>query len=64
MKVILRPAAKQLIQLGTKVITPSNEYYYLPYWYRDNKDGTFEQLSFDQLPKDLKETIKELHGLK
>jgi hypothetical protein len=31
---------------------------FFPYWFREDSDGVFEMVNFDQLPESLKEVVK------
>lgn len=33
-------------------------WFYIPYWFRENKDGTFTVFSFEKLPQDLRDFMK------
>jgi len=36
------------------------DWYYQPFWYKKLGDGLFQQFSFEELPTELKNEIKEL----
>lgn len=57
MKLKINKPQRKFLKRMSKVMTKDYEYYHIPFWYRDNKDGTFDQLSFDCLPEDLKDAI-------
>jgi hypothetical protein len=39
------------------------EYMYLPFWFKKTGDKyILERFSFDQLPKELKEELKQIRG--
>ena len=48
---------------ATVIITKDdNHYYFLPYWFLDTKEGSYELYPLGRLPEDLKEAIKNLRG--
>ena len=48
---------------ATIIITKDdNHYYFLPYWFLDTKEGSYELYPLGRLPEDLKEAIKNLRG--
>jgi len=63
-KINLTEEQAKLITAHTsgKITTPSGqEFYYVPYWFTKNEDGSWERLSIDSLPDDAK---KQLEGLR
>ena len=48
-----------LAKLGKMIYTKEgNKYLYLPFWFKENQDGTFTIISSDKLPDDLLESLK------
>lgn len=46
------------------VVYAGEIYYYMPYWFKDLGNGKFEQIRFENLPKDVIDLInKERNGL-
>lgn len=44
---------------SSNIVTNGNSYHYLPFWYKENKDGTFTPYSTENLPNELQTAIKE-----
>lgn len=40
----------------------NDEWYYIPYWFRQIGENTFELFTFDKLPESLKEQISKLRN--
>ena len=49
MKFKFAKAGIKFLKSFTRVSVNNTDYYYMPYWYRDNKDGTMEQIKFENL---------------
>jgi hypothetical protein len=46
--------------ISSKITTDSSVYYYMPFWFKTtNKKNVFEVCTFEYLPKDLKNYIKQ-----
>lgn len=59
MKIVLTEDQKDFLNMGSRIITPEFKYSYIPYWFREDKEGNFEMFILDKLPEDLVEKIKE-----
>ena len=63
MKIKLTKSQQKLFKFyGTIHFNSSNneEFYYLPFWIKKNRDETFELLRYDELPKELIDDIKSM----
>lgn len=49
----------ELLNTGNIINTVNKKYYYLPFWFEEDKDNNFKILNFDSLPNELIEIIKE-----
>ena len=61
MKVIVKaqelaPFLKE--QASIVQINVHTTYFFIPYWFKDNNDGTFEAFSFDHLPQELVDAVQ------
>lgn len=45
-----------IVKMGSRI----EEYYYLPFWFKDIGDGLFELHNFENLPENLKQKINYL----
>lgn len=43
---------------NASVVYGSETYYYMPYWFKVLADGKFEQIRFEDLPKEVIEILK------
>lgn len=50
--------------IASKIFLPTGEeYYFIPFWFKQIKPGnSFEIITFDKLPKEVKEAIKTIRG--
>ena len=44
------------------MISEDERYYYYPFWVRFDKDDLMEPISFDHLPPDLRNALKEMRN--
>lgn len=47
-------------ETATIVCVGEKVYYHLPYWYEKVSDDTYKELSYEKIPCELKNYIKEL----
>ena len=65
MKLNLTPEQISLIKSPTSgkvTMKDGREFYYVPYWFTQNPDGTMERLNFDQLPDDVQEHMSTIRN--
>jgi len=63
MKIKLTKEQFHLINsMGTKINDEANDYYYLPFWFKDCGDGEFEIIQFEKLPQIVFEMVEHLRG--
>ena len=59
MKIQLTPSEEVFIKRISNVISVDNEnWFFMPFWYKDLGNGRFEEVGFEQLPENVKEYIK------
>lgn len=64
MKILLTPVQEQtLLSFGSMVQKGSN-YYYFPFFFREEGGGIYDQLSWDELPAFIKDQILRIRGIK
>jgi len=64
MKIELTNQQIQLLEMGKKINTGKNTWYYLPYWYKHVEGNTFEEISLEQLPEGLKKYLENIKNKK
>ena len=64
MKVKLSKSQRKLLKKGSCLITGKGDtFYYLPYWYKKtNEKGVYEEITYDHLPNELSELLKQLRN--
>lgn len=63
-KINLTEEQKKLLNHNAKTVRVNgNTYYYLPFWFKDNKDGTFNMYHLEEkLPTELVSVINGERG--
>ena len=51
--------SKQVQDFLTQHTVVDEKYFYIPFWYEKNEDGTYTPHNFENLPEELKKAIKD-----
>lgn len=65
MKLTLTPEQEKEVvnhTSGKVTLADGKEFFYMPRWFTKNEDGTWERLSFDELPDEAKEQMSSLRS--
>ena len=48
--------------MSSMVSDGKDTWMFFPYWLREDSEGVFEQVSFDQLPESFKQIVKDIRN--
>lgn len=54
-----RTVRKWLSSMSFKVMDQTDEYMFMPYWFKKESNGKYHLVKFDELSDELKQIIKE-----
>lgn len=54
-----RTVRKWLSSMSFKVINQTDEYMFMPYWFKKESNGKYHLVKFDELSDEIKQIIKE-----
>jgi hypothetical protein len=54
-----RTVRKWLSSMSFKVMDQTDEYMFMPYWFKKESNGKYHLVKFDELSDELKQLIKE-----
>jgi hypothetical protein len=54
-----RTVRKWLSSMSFKVMNQTDEYMFMPYWFKKESNGKYHLVKFDELSDELKQIIKE-----
>ena len=57
-----RTVRKWLSSMSFKVINQTDEYMFMPYWFKKESNGKYHLVKFDELSDELKALIKEKYN--
>jgi hypothetical protein len=60
MKILLTKEQEAFLMSGNMMQLGDNEYYFIPFWFKKNPDGTWEEHNIEKLPKELEKAIQQL----
>jgi hypothetical protein len=54
-----RTVRKWLSSMSFKVMNQTDEYMFMPYWFKKESNGKYHLVKFDELSDEIKQIIKE-----
>lgn len=64
MKILLTPQQERTLQDMSCMVYYDANYYYMPFFFKEEHDGIYDQLRWDDLPEGVKDFILKNHGIK
>ena len=64
MKILLTPHQEETLLSFGCMISDGINYYYFPFFFKEEGNGIYDRLTWDELPSHIKDDILRIRGIK